>query len=322
MHPFQEELQRLSQAMNQIQRGHNFLGSALRRQEDRDGALMQQLKDLSTVLEHTTQNNKGTSVYGEGIERIESIPGRRVPFDMVLEIPIGDDIDTKLQDSVPISNTGPFVAVARMATFLSEYQFSVVDQETLAVSSFNGRSFGRYRPIHSAWDINDGALDPQGALGALAAPGTGAPFWTSPTTHSPFRTMQTDLRIKQSEGGSSYPRSNRPVPSPFWTTQINSPFPLGALDFYARNEVVDFEVTPSHTNNPEAGNLQAFATPPYPFLGQQFDHHEGIADPQLGSVGADDPDPVTRLPRGTLFVVLHGYRIIQPPGVLGTGHGS
>jgi len=96
---------------------------------------------------------------------------------------------------------------------------------------------------------------------------------------------------------------------------------LGTLDFYARANVIEFRVEPQHVNNPSAGNIQGIgAGGVFPFSDAQFDNHEGINDPENLAVIDGDPDPVTRLPAGTLIIGMHGERIIQPPGaVVNTG---
>ena len=80
-----------------------------------------------------------------------------------------------------------------------------------------------------------------------------------PSATSGFRTMEFDGRILVEDAGSGRPRQNISVPSSLWTTQINSPQDLGALDFFERGSVVTFKVQPNHVNNPPAGNVQGDA---------------------------------------------------------------
>lgn len=253
-------------------------------------------------------------VYGgenPSIQRIENIPGRRVPFDYLVDIPIGPNVTSVQQGTITVSQEGPFVAVARYATFLSQYQFERQD-ETGARTTFSGRSFGRYRPIHSAWDLNDGQVVSEVSQ-TVAFPGTGAPHVASPSNSSPFRTMEGDYRIQVINAGSSYPRSNIEVPSPFWTKNINEAFDLGALDFFERGEVMTFKILPTHANNAAYGNAFGFGAPNplFPFVGSQWDSVEGISDPNTADLEAD---PITRAPQGVLTIGFHGYRIIQPAG--------
>ena len=138
-----------------------------------------------------------------------------------------------------------------------------------------------------------------------------------PSNHSSFRTMEWDGVIEFYNQGAAYPRSNIQVPSAFWVSENNAPFQLGALDFFERGETLQWRVTPTHVNNPDAGNVSAFggaAGNPFPFLDSQYDVHEGISDPIDPDATANTADPVTRLPDGILTIGLHGYRIIQPPG--------
>lgn len=247
------------------------------------------------------------------IQYIESIPGRRVPFDLLVRINIGADVNSVQQGSILVSQEGPFVAVRRMAVFVSQLQVQRVDPETGAKANFFGRSYGRQRPIHSAWDLMDG-MPRQEVTQAVAFPGTGAPHILSPSNGSPFRTMESDYTIQFLNAGSSFPRSNIEVPSAFWTDQINSPFDLGALDVFERGETLTFNVQPLHVNNPAYGNIQSFASgnPNFPFLASGWDYVEGVNDQSLTAAGSTDP--ITRLPNGILYIGFHGYRIIQPAG--------
>lgn len=246
------------------------------------------------------------------LQYVENIPGRRVPFDELVAIPIGANITSELQGSITINQDGPFVAVSRYAYFLSQYTFQYTDPDSGTPTIFNGRSFGRWRPIHSAWDLNDG-IPRSEVVQAVPAPGAGAPHIISPSNASAFRTMQQDFSIRVENEGTAYPRSNLYVPSAAWTNQINSPFMLGALDVFERSEVITFKVQPLHPNNPAYGNVQSFTGPSdaWPFLASQWDAIEGINDQIQGSVTAD---PVARLPAGILYIGMHGYKILQPPG--------
>jgi len=149
---------------------------------------------------------------------------------------------------------------------------------------------------------------------AVGFPGTGAPHIISPSNESSFRSMEGDFMIKFVEGSTSYPRSNISVPSTLWTRQINSPFDLGALDFFERGDVITFSVLPLHPNNPQYGNAfgGAAGDANYPFVTSQWDSVEGIQDAVNAAAGATDP--ITRLPNATIIIGFHGYRIVQPAG--------
>ena len=248
------------------------------------------------------------------IQRVENIPGRRIPFDYLVEIPIFAGIQSPQPGTITISQEGPFVATARVAALRSAYEFQVAEPGSNLRPSFFGRSNGRWRPFHSAWDLNDALRAQQAVVTVPAFPGTGDPHVLSPSNEAPFRSMEGDFTIKFVEGSTAYPRSNIAVPSALWTREINSPFELGALDVFERGDVINFEVLPLHTNNPLAGNVSAFGVPNtnYPFLASQWDSVEGISDPN--NVDAADTDPVTRLPNAVFVVGFHGYRIIQPAG--------
>jgi hypothetical protein len=281
-----------------------------------DAAMLRQMAELvsnSTKLAQTVAQMSAQRTGGNpSLQYVENIPGRRVPFDQLVSIPIGADLTSETQGSITINQDGPFVAVSRMAIFLSQFSFQFTDPETGTPTIFNGRSYGRWRPVHSAWDLYDGVPRSE-VMQAVAAPGAGAPHIISPSNASSWRSMQPDFSIELRNDGTAYPRSNLYVPSPFWTKQINSPFNLGALDVFERGEVITFRVQPQHPNNPAFGDIQAFTGPGtvWPFLQSQFDAVEGINDAIIADV---ETDPVTRLPSGFLIIGLHGYKIIQPPG--------
>lgn len=272
------------------------------------------LDAIAALLKQTTVERSGKNYGGPpNLQYVENIPGRRVPFDVVVPIPIGAGVVAMQQQSTLISQEGPFVAVSRFATFLSQYEFQRIDPTTLAKANFFGRSYGRYRPIHSAWDLMDGMQRSQ-VEQTQAFSGSGAPHVLSPSNGSPYRSMEIDFTCTFLNAGSSFPRSNNPVPSSQWTSQINSAYALGALDVFERGEVLQFNVQPLHANNPSYGNIQSFATTnaSFPFLASGFDFQEGINDQAL--VAAGTTDPITRLPNGILYIGFHGYRIVQPAG--------
>ncbi len=274
--------------------------------------ISQRQTELANALKMVAATRSGNAP--PDIQRIENIPGRRIPFDMLCVLPINADVNSVQQDTILVSQEGPFVAVSRYATFLSQYQLQYQDPLSGAKAQFFGRSYGRWRPIHSAWDIMDG-MPRQNTNAPISFPGTGAPSILSPSNGSPFRTMESDFLIQFLNAGSSFPRSNKAVPSSFWTTQINSAYDLGALDVFERGEQLQFQVQPTHINNPPFGNIQGFAgggAGSFPFLASGWDYIEGIndvANPAAGSV-----DPVTRLPNGLLYIGFHGFRIQQPAG--------
>jgi hypothetical protein len=271
------------------------------------------LQNLANALQgvEAKPGSFGNGNTNDHVRMIESIPGRRIPFDLVCSIPIGSTQIAETQGTKTISQDGPFVAVARMAIFQSAFQFALRDPTSGAQAVFQGRSFGRFRPMHSAWDLGDGQLGYQPVTG-LAFPGTGAPIVASPSNQSSFRSMEFDGLIEMLNQGAAYPRSNEPIPSAFYSDSINSPWQLGALDFFERGETIQWKVRPTHVNNPPAGNASGYAAGNlFPFLSSQFDVQEGVVDPLNPDATTD---PITRLPDGILIVALHGFRIIQPPG--------
>ena len=239
---------------------------------------------------------------------IDEIPGRRVPFDFLVKIPFGFDVDTTQQQSDTVSQDGPFIALARYAVFQSAMRVTKnIDGRRV---DFVGRSNGRFRPCSSVWDLNDSqAFNP---IVGLANPGNGSPIYASPSNHSGFRSMQWDGTIEFINQGSGFFRSNRPVPSAFYTDAINSVFQLGAMDFFERGETLQWKATPLHTNNPSGGNTHGFMPGNiFPDASSQYDVHEGILD-QYDEEASQDP--VIRIPDGILHIGFAGFRILQPPG--------
>ena len=275
-----------------------------------------ELQGLANLVAGLKMERIGGTNGDPNVQRIENIPGTRVPFDMLVEIPIDAGSTDARQGTITVSMEGPFVAEARMCTFLSQFSFQRTDPESAQVTTFLGRSNGRFRPIHSAADHNDSLLMSE-TQRVVAFPGTGAASYASPSNHAPYRTMEGDFRVMVRKQDDGFPRSNISVPSTFWTTYINSPFELAALDFFPRASIIEFTVTPQHINNPSAGNMQTYgAGGVFPFLGAQFDHHEGIMDPLDATLVAGDPDPITRLPKGVLIIGFRGYRIFQAAGAV------
>lgn len=251
------------------------------------------------------------------IQRIENIPGRRVPFDLSVDIGWPSGQAGTLPGSVTIDQDGPFIAVKRWVAILSFLQFTTPGDNGSTLR-FQGRSFGRWRAPHSVNDF----LDSQGAFANYTTPptfpGTGQPAWTSPVSNSGFRTMQPDFRIRFLNQGSSFPRQNNPVPSCIYVEENNNPSMLGALDFFERGEQLTWEIQPTHPNNPEFGNIfGSFVTRTtpqnVPSLAGQFDTHEGISLFQA-SPGQTPSDPITRVTDAIIVIGMSGYKIIQQPG--------
>lgn len=303
------DLRGLQQAANYAAQNSRNALSAAQQADSRAQSLEETVHDLQRLVKSLQATRGGNP----GVQYIENIPGRRIPFDYLVDILIGPNETGVQQGSITIDQDGPFVAVTRMATFVSQYGFQRTDPETGMTATFNGRSFGRYRPIHSAWDLNDGQ-PPSEVVKAVAFPGTGAPYVASVSNASPFRSMQPDFRIKFENAGSSFPRGNLEVPSPFWTKNINEAFNLGALDFFERGEVMNFKILPMHANNAFFGNISGFGAPNpnMPFIDSQWDRVEGINDQNDAAAGT--VDPITRAPQGILTIGFHGFKIIQQPG--------
>jgi len=333
-----------AQAVQQLRAEINRNAGGLRKYTDEQMAKMVgRLDELSRVTSAMSAIRSGATK-DPGVRLIEDIPGRRVPYVMLVDIPLGADTTSIREGSVTISQEGPFVAVRRMATFQSAYEFQVTDPVSSQVARFAGRSFGRYRPIHSVCDTNDSQYNAwsdasRWYLAALtnpdAVPGPAAELPSAalslPSNMSSFRTMEFDGRISVINAGSSYPRQNISVPSSFWASECNSPVTLGALDFFERGEVLTVRVQPNHVSNPPAGNVDGdcifpnAAAPGWPFVEGQYDSHEGICTPDASTLATIRPfepalianDPVARLPDGILTIAWEGYRIIQPVGPVG-----
>ena len=120
---------RLQQAVRQFgpefERLLNHLAGSARVHEQQLGAMQQQVADLQDALNATAMRRSGDQ--HPGVVRIEDIPGRRVPYTLLVDIPIGANTTSQQTSSVTISQEGPFIAVRRMATFQSIYEFVTTD---------------------------------------------------------------------------------------------------------------------------------------------------------------------------------------------------
>jgi hypothetical protein len=273
--------------------------------------LQQYLQEMASLRNALARVQVQNQVGDPNIQRVENIPGRRVPFDFVVDIPLAAGTNSTQTQTITVDQSGPFVCVARYATFLSTYQFQVASESGNA--TFQGRSYGRYRPIHSQGDVNDGQPFSSVVL-AQAFPGTGAPHISSPSNASPWRSMEMDFRIAVREQGTSLPRQNVPIPSALWVKAgSGDPMQLGVLDFFERGQVIQFDVQPLHPANPAYGNISGFTGPgnDFPFADSGWDAVEGISDP---TADVDGTDPVTRSASGVLTIGFLGYRIWQPAG--------
>jgi hypothetical protein len=321
----QQEIQQLSKNMNA------FAAKTRGDVAQHTSAAQKQLADIATIAHALNVQSSRSSGLSDaiawqrnGVVRVEDIPGRRVPYDVVLDIPIVNGSTSEVEATWVVPQEGPFVAVARYATFQSQLSYQVSLGATI-VGRFNGRTFGRYRPVHSAWDLYDAQQAPVSTVNPTP---TGATPGVIAVTSSASggRSMSFDGRILMINAGSSYPRMNQPLPTSVWTSQINTPQDLGALDFFERGEALTFKVYPNHVNNPPFGNADgpdifaaggALGAAGYPFVAGQFDPQEGIVTPQAftvvdGTITRLATDGIVRLPDGILTVGLIGYRIIQP----------
>jgi hypothetical protein len=341
----QEVQQNFEQQLNRTAGG---LRKEARLQLDQAAAKFdERLANLGRVAEALTATRTGASGESDpGTVRVENIPGKRVPYIALVEIPIQSN-DTSIREaSWTVTQDGPFVATRRWATFLSSYEFQVTDVITGNRAKFPGRSYGRYRPAHSASDVNDalaqmsvsalwflnawggngGTVPPAGAL----MPGAGLAL---PTNASSFRSMEFDGRVQIESAGATFPRQNKSVPSAWWAQENNGPVELSALDVFERGECITWKVQPNHVNNPPAGNVGGSCVFPnaaatvngWPFVDGQYDPHEGVQTPSAVSIGAGAndwdflpiaDDPIVRLPDGYIILAYEGYRIIQPPGMV------
>ncbi len=300
----------IQQAINQLSQA---ISAAHAKIKSQDEYIKQIQSEMKNAINSKTKS-QGMNDQQSFLRYVEEIPGRRIPFDLTVNINIGANITDEQSGSVNINQDGPFIAVARMIAFQSTYKFQYTDPQTSQTSTFNGRSFGRYRPTNSAIDLNDGSPGFQPVVGA-AFPGSGEPIYASPSNHSSFRSMSFDAAISFTNDGSGYGRQQTAIPSSFYQQNFNEPFVLGALDFFERGEVLNWKVMPLHVNNPPAGNIQNFGGTNglFPFLDSQYDVHEGIADASDQNLAAD---PIIRLPNGVLTIGFHGYKILQPPGTV------
>lgn len=340
----------------------NQLAGALRKQavdavREAQAKSNEQLGHLATIasalqMQHQTGSSGGGTTSGffweRGTIRIEDIPGRRTPYTLTQDIAIGSDVTSVRQESATITQEGPFVAVKRVMTFQSSYEFQSTDPLTGVVTRLPGRSNGRYRPVHSACDIDNihnSVADSSGwfarASDVAAAVGARLPSASIslPSNTSSFRSMEFDGRVVTLVEGSGLQRSNQSVPTALWMENINTPYEQAALDFFERGDVITWQVTPNHAHNPAVGNvdgqavfgeLMGVGATAWPFVAGQYDVHEGIATPNSGTSPVQSASPadfnafrgvtpittdtIVRIPSGIVTIGYEGYRIYQPVG--------
>lgn len=280
----------------------------------------QQLTDLAKVAGSIAIQHGGAGA-GSYV-RPEDIPGKRIPYTVCIDIPISNGMVSLQEQSYPIGMEGLFVAVRRMCTFQSFMQCQYTNPSTNAISRFATRTYGRYRPVSSLADTLDAMASIPLATVTQPLPNGLTPAAIQlPGTMSGFRSMEFDGRVLLIAAGSSVPRSNVALPTPGWSPGHGHWQDLGFVDIFERGELLQVQVTPSHVNNPPAGNvdgLNIFGAPAaWPFLAGQYDAHEGIVTPGGVSVSGGvvtriAADPMVRLPDGIFTVLFDGYRIMNP----------
>lgn len=247
-----------------------------------------------------------------GMRDVDNIPGKRVPFDLSVSIPVAADSPGPYSQTGYVTPDGYFVAVYRYATFLSEYTFQVTSEGN-QTAQFQGRSNGRYRPVHSMCDLMDAQGGWNRPVGA-ADPGDGTWQLEHTTNRAGFRTMQFDGLIEVVARDADYRRQNNPVPTALWAPGFTAIHKLPVPDVFRPGTSIDFNLQANHTNNPAAGHIQSvFGSLPY--LDGQFDGHEGIGYSAAVQAGTDDA--VTRRPDGVFVCGYFGYRILTPDATVG-----
>lgn len=231
-----------------------------------------------------------------------------------------------------ISSASDYVDALRAFEQLNQYQpawvGAVVDSEDNVIPVSN--------PMGIHQSTNGGTFGTTDITNALPNfPGTGRPYVASPSNGSPYRTMGFDGLIAYDTGGSNFRRTSNTqgIPSEFW----DSVKEMGCYDVFEPNDVVQFRVTPTHPMNPQYGNIQGlgvinpdytfdpvngqgtndpFPVGSWPWIGSQYDGHEGINGETLSGDDSDAAvDRVTRLPDGVLTIGFWGYKIVQAPPV-------
>ncbi len=332
MGPLSPEVQQLKNYVDEstrsLQHAINGLSGSLRTNLSRELAqktvkIEQQLTELASIASAIAiqKGGAGANTY----LRPEDVPGKRIPYMFCLDMPISGSSATQVQQSLPITMEGLFVATRRICCFQSSAQIQYTDPDTQAISNFAGRSNGRYRPTSSLADIVDalGSI-PLASISQPLVNGTKMASVQFPGSMSGYRTMEFDGKVLLVAAGSSVPRSNVPVPTPGWSQGIGEWQDFSYPDIYERGEVLQVTVTPNHLNNPAAGNVSGvniFGTDGYPFLQGQYDAQEGIMTPGALTVAGGNvtqnfsTDPINRVYDGIFTVILEGYRIMNP----GTG---
>lgn len=295
-----------------VQDQHQFL-SQLRNETMQ---LRQQMQQWGGQMENMNiRNSIGTGAGRPDLLHIEDLPGRRIPFDIVVSVAIESNITSPVTTTYTLSMDGPFICVARAAVLVSSYTFQVTDGQE--ITRYVGRSYGRQRPISSHLDLLDAqqghANVPLEEFDQYSCPDDAPPVATIavPNGKSPFRTMEWDGFIEMSS--TVYPRQSSQVPSGLWAPGFSQRMELPVLDYWEKGDVIQFKVEATHTNNPAAGNVQSVIGA-YPYLDGGYDQVEGIMYPAF-PCDTDATDVVQRSPDAIMYLHLIGYKILQPAGV-------
>lgn len=246
----------------------------------------------------------------ERIRYIEDIPGKRVPYFMQFQIEIPGPTSptttvagSKLSDSKPVSQDGPFVCTTYLSAFLMKtYSIGPYGDEdggrpndppagTEVITPLSGR----FRPVASTADPFAGAylgyrIGPQSIAGAQAV--------------QTFKPGTIDFLFEIADEGVDRLRQNQvPIPSRYLFSEFDRPLYLPVSDFFERGSSIRFSASLTR----ELG----FAEVNYPLLPNGFS--EGAQQPP--------PDPTNGFAPlsgravvsmgGTLYFTMLGYKILQ-----------
>ena len=293
-----------------VQNAQNQANAAARMARETQQAVQNLQGMIRNAVQESVKQQMAINMPGTraAMKYVDDIPGKRVAFDMLCSIPVAADNSGPFSQSMYVTPDGYFVATHRFAVFLSSFVFQITDPDTNETAQFNGRSNGRYRPVHSACDIMD-AMNGWNEPVGVADPGDGTVQIEHTTNRSPFRTMEFDGTVEVIVRDSDYRRQNNPIPTAIWAPGFDLIQKLPVPDVFRPGTTVDVNLQSNHTNNPAAGNIQTVVGA-LPYLDGQYDGHEGIG--YTAAVQSQTADQVTRRPDGIFVCGYLGYRILTP----------
>src|SRR5262245_30383243 len=113
----QIDLQKLIASANYAAQQAREANDLAKKNAAADAVMMRQMAEMTKNAQVMAQTMAQMSAQRTGgnpnLQYVENIPGRRVPFDQLVSIPIDANLSSDTQGSITINQDGPFIATAR-----------------------------------------------------------------------------------------------------------------------------------------------------------------------------------------------------------------